>query len=394
MLRLAPHHRIAYIARSSGNSEENRHAAQFLADHDIEPILVDDPIPSKSGAAFYARLAANMLSPLPYSAATHDTPRMRQAVRRYAAENVVDLWQFEWTPYLAALNGYPTAKKVLIAHNVDSLIWQRYFETEQSRLKRWYIKQQWRKFQRYEREAFAGATRIVAVSSEDAELVRNFFQCPHVDVVENGIDRSYFESVVPCHDPRRILFLGALDWRPNLDAVRLLLHRVLPAVRALEPEVRLDIVGRNPPPWLAERVAGQRGIALHANVPDVRPYLAGSGMMAVPLRIGGGSRLKILEALAAGLPVISTQVGAEGLRLAADQHLTIVADIEDMARAVVTCIRHPERAAAQADAGRAHVLAEYHWDVLAGRLEAVWEQCTAEQLKPTTDLYAKTSECP
>jgi glycosyltransferase involved in cell wall biosynthesis len=247
-------------------------------------------------------------------------------------------------------------------------------------LKRCYIRQQWRKFQRYERQAFTRASRIVAVSSEDAELVRNCFYCSHVDVVENGIDRTYFESVVPCHDPRRILFLGALDWRPNLDAVRLLLDLVLPEVRAHEPEVWLDIVGRNPPAWLAKRIADQPGITLNANVPDVRPYLAGSGMMAVPLRIGGGSRLKILEALAAGLPVISTQIGAEGLRLVPDRHLTIVRDVEDMIHALVTCIRQPDRAAAQAAAGRAHVFAEYDWDALAGTLQAVWERCVAEPL--------------
>jgi glycosyltransferase involved in cell wall biosynthesis len=375
MLRLAPHHRITYIARSSGNPNENRGAAEFFADHHIEPILVNDPIPAKSGAMFYARLAMNTLSPLPYSVATHDTHLMREAVRRYAAEHAVDLCQFEWTPYLAALNRHPEAKKLLVANNVDSLIWERYFETEKHTLKRWYVKRQWRKFERYERHAFAEATRIVAVSSDDAELIRSKFHCGHVDVVENGVDRAYFESIAPCHDPRRILYLGALDWRPNLDAVRVLLDYVFPAVRAHEPEARLDIVGRNPPAWLATRAANQAGVALHADVPDVRPYLAASGMLAVPLRIGGGSRLKILEALAAGLPVVSTRVGAEGLRLVPDNHLTLVSDAVEMASALVACIRYPNCVAAQAAAGRAHVLAEYDWDALAERLEKIWGKC-------------------
>jgi glycosyltransferase involved in cell wall biosynthesis len=374
MLRLASRHRITYIGRGNGDTEENRRAAAFLADAGIEPVLVDDPIPAKSGAGFYARLAANVLSPLPYSVVTHDTLRMREAVRCFAAENTVDVWQFEWTPYLAALSDHAEARKLLVAHNVDSIIWQRTFETEKHPLKRWFVKQQWRKFERFERRVFADATRIVAVSAEDAALLRDEFQCPRVDVVENGIDRAQFEPVVPDHDPRRILFLGALDWRPNLDAIRLLLDRVFPVVCVQEPRARLDIVGRNPPAWLATRIAKQPGVALHADVPDVRPYLAGSGMMTVPLRIGGGSRLKILEALACGLPVVSTRVGAEGLRLDQGRHLTIVSDVDDMGQALIETIRHPAQAVSQASAGRAHVLAEYDWDILAQRLENVWEK--------------------
>src|SRR6185436_17999070 len=103
--------------------------------------------------------------------------------------------------------------------------------------------------------------------------------------------------------------------RPNLDAVQVLLDQIFPAVLAQHPNAILDIVGRNPPKGLAERVRAVPGARLHADVPDVRPFLAECGVMAVPLRIGGGSRLKILEALACGLPVISTRVGAEGLLL-------------------------------------------------------------------------------
>lgn len=375
MLRLAARHRIAYITRSNGNEAANRQAVAFLGTHGIEPILIDDPVPVKSGAAFYARLAANMFSAVPYSAQTHDTPGMRAAVRAYAAENAVDLWQFEWTPYVAALSSQPDVPKLVVAHNVDSLIWQRYYEAEKHHLRRWYVKQQWRKFERYERRVFAQATRVVCVSAEDAALVRDRFHCSRADVVENGIDREYFEQVAPRHDPRRILFLGALDWRPNLDAIRLLLDVIYPAVRGREPGARLDIVGRNPPDWLWTRVRAQDGVTLHADVPDVRPYLAHSSMLAVPLRIGGGSRLKILEALACGLPVVSTRVGVEGLRLVPGKHLTVVPEPEDMARGLIDCMHDPDRGAAMAAEGRAHVLAEYDWDVLADQLEHVWEKC-------------------
>src|SRR5262249_12689933 len=153
---------------------------------------------------------------------------------------------------------------------------------------------------------------------------RGAFGMPRVDVVDNGIDRTYFEAVRPCREDGHILFLGSLEWLPNLDAARLLLDSIFPAVRATVPTARLSIVGRTPPPGRAGRTAEAPGVPLHADVPDVRPFLARCAVFAVPLRSGGGSRLKILEALACATPVVSTRVGAEGLRLDAGRHLVVV----------------------------------------------------------------------
>src|SRR5262249_36375241 len=154
-------------------------------------------------------------------------------------------------------------------------------------------------------------------------------------------DRAYFEAVRGSREPGRILFLGALDWRPNLDAVGLLLDRIFPEVYAQEPSARLCIVGRNPPEALVKRVRSLVGVELYADVADVRPFLAQSGVMTVPLRIGGGSRLKILEALACSLPVISTAVGAEGLELRPGQEYLLADGADEMARELVRCIRDP-----------------------------------------------------
>jgi polysaccharide biosynthesis protein PslH len=375
MLRLARRHDITYIARCHGGPAELRPARDYLEDHGVRAVLVDHPTPRKSGPGFYARLAANLLSPLPYSAASHVSAPVWQAVRAHAATHTTDLWQFEWTPYVAALGHAPGARRLLVAHNVDTLIWQRYHATETNPLRRWYVRGQWRKFERLERRVFAAVDRVVAVSEEDAALVRGHFGVEHVDVVDNGIDRPYFEHVAGERRPEAILFLGSLEWRPNLDAVRLLLDQVFPAVRARVPSAHLSVVGRNPPPWLAQRVQAMEGVELHANVADVRPYLGACGVLAVPLRIGGGSRLKILEALASGLPVVSTRVGAEGLCLEAGRDLVVVKDGADMADALVHCIRHPEEARQTAARGRQLVLERYDWDALAGKLERSWEAC-------------------
>lgn len=375
LVRLARNHRVRYIGTRNPDRAEGRAALEYLRDHRVEAVEVEHTVAAKSGPAFYARLAANLASPLPYSVASHQGPALTRAVRQIAAREKVDLWQAEWAAGVAAFRGLPGARKVVMAHNVETLIWERYRENEPEPWRRWYIAAQCRKFERFERRAFAEANRVVAVSPDDAALVRDRFGMPRVDVVDNGIDRDYFGALTADRDPFTILFLGSLDWRPNQDALALMLDRIFPLVRAAEPRARLDVVGRNPPPTLVRRAAEIEGVSVHADVADVRPSLARSSVMAVPLRIGGGSRLKILEALASGLPVVSTRVGAEGLCLRDGEHLVIADGAEAMASSLLNALRDPGTARVLAERGRALVRERYDWDALAAELERSWERC-------------------
>jgi glycosyltransferase involved in cell wall biosynthesis len=378
-LRLAQHHRLTYVCHRNADAQESRQAAAFFAKHGIETRIVERTVPPKSGPRFYLRLAANLLSSLPYSVASHKSRAMRLVLSEIAHTQRVDVWHCEWTPYAEMLRGIASARRVVMAHNVESIIWQRYHETESNPLRRWYIGRQWRKFQRFERRALGEVKHTIAVSDADAERLRQDFGVGRLSVVENGVDTAYFQPQARQRQRGRLLFLGSLDWRPNLDGVRLLLERVFPAVRAAEPSASLCIVGRNPPEWLRRSIAAVPGVELRADVPDVRPFLADCGLLVVPLRIGGGSRLKILEALASGTPVVSTRIGAEGLRLEAGEDLVVVADIDDLSNALITAIRRPDVLQAQSERGREKVLEHYDWDRLAQKLDGVWRQCAAEQ---------------
>jgi hypothetical protein len=124
-LRLAKRHRLTYLCHRNADAAEAEQAKLFFAQHGIETVVVERSVPPKSGPAFYARLAANLLSPLPYSVVSHDSAELRRALQQHAATQPVDLWHCEWTPYAHALRAV-TGKRVVVAHNVESVIWQRY----------------------------------------------------------------------------------------------------------------------------------------------------------------------------------------------------------------------------------------------------------------------------
>lgn len=387
LARLADRHRVTILCHKNPDRDEAAAADAAFARLGVETVVVERTVPPKSGPGFYARLAGNLLSPLPYSVATHASPALAAAARDLAARGRVDVWHCEWTPYAQVLRdaldgGLSAAKWVVMAHNVESVIWRRYVEAEANPMKRWYVRRQWHKFERFERWAYAAATAAVAVSPDDAALMRERFGVRAPQVVENGVDTAFFRPQRDVdRDPSRFLFLGSLDWRPNLDAVRQLLDDIFPRVRFVLPNATLALVGRHPPGWLRARAAATPGVELHADVPDVRPFLATCGALAVPLRIGGGSRLKILEALASGTPVVSTQVGAEGLALTPGRDYVRADGAEAFAAALVEAARRPDELMDTAERGRAAVLARYDWAGLADRLDGVWRGVAAPRAR-------------
>jgi len=387
---LAARHRVTILCHRNPDRMEAERAESEFRKLGIETVIVDRAVPSKSGPGFYARLAGNLLSSLPYSVASHASPALADAVRRHADSSRVDVWHCEWTPYAQVLRdafGEELAgvRWSVMAHNVESLIWRRYVEAELNPVKRWYIRRQWQKFERFENWAYAAATRPITVSRNDAELIREQFGVGRVDVVDNGVDTAFFRPQRDVErNPARILFMGSLDWRPNLDGATLLLEEIFPLVRKQVPTATVALVGRRPPEWLRQQAAATPGVELFPDVPDVRPFLAGCGLLAVPLRIGGGSRLKILEALAAETPVVSTTVGAEGLNLEAGRDLVVADGSEQFASAIVAGIRRPDELQETAERGREVVLADYDWKPLADRLDGIWREL-AMGIKPSHD---------
>lgn len=389
--RAAARHRITYLCFENPCEPECSQAERVLTQYGIRTILVKRPPAPRSGPRFYLNLLNNLRSHLPYSVAIRTSPAMRQAICQLAQSEAIDLWHCEWTPLAANLDVLNGAPWILMAHNVESMIWQRYHATEQNPLKRWYIHHQWRKYEQFERHAFAQTSLLITVSELDAQTARQQFGAPRVVVVDNGVDTTYFTPDDSPRDPHAICFVGALDWRPNQDAAQLLLQEIFPQVGARIPDARCLIVGRNPPNWLRDLATRTPGAELHANVPDVRPFYQRCAALIVPLRMGGGSRLKILEALACQCPVISTRVGAEGLHLHSGREFIQVEEPRELPAAICAALEEPQQLYRLAQQGRQTVLVRYDWDTLAQRLDHAWRQVAALPAAPDAHPPAR---CP
>ncbi|MBX5491934.1 MAG: glycosyltransferase [Chloroflexi bacterium] len=233
---------------------------------------------------------------------------------------------------------------------------------------------QWRRLQRYEARLCAEARAVVAVSETDAALLRRIAPDAHLVTLPNGVDTSQFgPAPPPAAAPPTLVFTGTMDFRPNVDAVVWLADAILPRLRQRYPDLRCLVVGKSPAS--AVRAAAKRCPALVVTgaVADVRPYLAAAHVYVVPLRMGSGTRLKVLEAMAAGVPLVSTTLGLEGVAARPGEHALVADHAEAFAAAVARLLDAPSLR--QQLAARARALAEtrYDWAQLAPRLLALYE---------------------
>lgn len=327
----------------------------------------------KHGLRFAWDLLRNVPMRAPYMVMGHRVRAVRDAVAARVAAARPDVIHVEWTPLVCNVPEGLGVPVVVSAHNVESDIWARYVLAERGIARRAYVRLQHRKVARFERAALAAADGVVAVSEADGARIRAWTGQVHVTVAANAVDGERFapDPAAPVN-PHELLFTGSLDWRPNQDAVVWFLDEILPRVRARVPEATFRVVGRAPPAWLVEKAASVPGVTVNGSVPDVRPFVARAGVSIVPLRVGGGSRLKIPEALAMARPVVSTTVGAEGL--AVEGGLFLADGPEPFAEAVERAIREPVEAARRAALGREATLRHHEWGCVAPLLERAWAE--------------------
>jgi len=327
------------------------------------------PFPASAARQWRTRIGS-VLRGVPYLTSLFDVPAMRAELTRLLAARPFDVVQFD-TTFMGAyvdLVQDPHTKTALVEIDFTVKPLTRRYERARPSLKRIWYRRELARMRQYEPALCRRFDRVLAVSSDDQAALQRLDPALRVDLFRYGVAPELFDLAAEERPDGCLLFLGAFLHRPNVEAARWLCDAILPIVRRGRPEARLSCVGGNPPEWLAAR-AGSHGVSVTGWVPDVRVHLARAHIGLVPLRSGGGVKLKTLELMAAGKAIVTTPIGIEGINAIDGEHVLVA----DTAKAFAGCVvRLLDDAALRRRLGRrARELArrDHSWAQNLGRLE-------------------------
>jgi polysaccharide biosynthesis protein PslH len=361
---LSRRHTVSVVCYSRPGEEDKIAALQAVC-HSVH--TVQNPLADRR-AKRRAQLTA-MVGRTSFQTASLRTAAMQRLVTSLVTAEHFDLVQFE-SSQMCSLKLPADVPWIVDEHNLEYELLQRMGRTERSPIRKLFNWVEHRKFKREEMSSWERADACVVTSEREARVVVQHVPHKPIHVAANGVDIEFF---APCDDPAdtvdpdEMVFTGLLSYRPNADAVTYFVKQVLPLIVARRPRARFTVVGLDAPAEVT-RLAGPN-VDIVGAVPDVRPYVRRAAMFVVPLRMGSGTRLKILEGLAAAKGVVSTTVGCEGINVVADEHLLVADTAAALADAVVALQTDPARAAELGAAGRRLVEDHYSWVSIVHELE-------------------------
>lgn len=334
----------------------------------------------------------SIISTMPYQRIAHYSPAMQQAIDQFVARHPVDALTIEY----AQMAYYRLPKHVpcvLDQHNVENEIFYRTFRNDTVSLRKLYSFLEWRKFTRDEIKACRSFPLVLTTSERDRKVLQGYAPQTEFAVVPNGVDGEYFQNNAQSTTEDTILFTGTIDYYPNTDGLLFFLDDILPLVRERRPNARFVIVGKNPPPQIA-RYTSDPQIVVTGFVDDVRTYFEQASVFVTPLRVGGGTRLKILEALAMRKAVVATSIGAEGINVTHGRDILLADQPRAFADAVVTLLEDQALRDRLGAAGRQLIEQRYDWRLVVRTLEQAYEQLRARQEKTrsTTNSVAAVGD--
>ncbi|HKZ69596.1 MAG TPA: glycosyltransferase [Anaerolineales bacterium] len=335
------------------------------------------PLPRRTIAD---RLRDLLFSPLPDLAHRLASPQFAARLATLLNSSHFDALFFEGlelAPYISPTPHAPRSTIVFDAHNCETILQRRALETDRRLPRRWpaalYSLIQSGRLARFEAEVCRRADHVTCVSAEDAAALRALVPTLNPIIVPNGIFLSDYQS--PSASRRgdrgegdmRLVFTGKMDYRPNVDAVTWFANDILPPIQHELPNVQFVIVGQKPTEAIT-KLGERKGVQVTGAVDDARPYIASAAVYVAPLRMGGGTRFKLLEAMALRRPIVSTTLGAEGFAVQSGRELTLADSAADFAQAVLTLLRDESKQRALSNAGYEFVQ-QYDWERIVPKVE-------------------------
>jgi sugar transferase (PEP-CTERM/EpsH1 system associated) len=314
---------------------------------------------------------------LPLSVAKYRSSEMAEAINKTIREKSIDLVHFDHVHMGQYIDVCPGIPCIIDEHNVECLILKRLAQNTRNLLKMFVFLREQSRMAALEVRVCSKAFRVLFVSEEDrqnyGELGAGF---NNTVVIPNGVDVEYFQSTVysPQSTEEALVFTGSMDWLPNSDSVEYFCKEILPLVWKQSPEVKFYVVGKNPPQKIKDLGEKDQRIIVTGGVADVRPYVEKAKIFVVPLRIGGGTRLKILEAMSMEKAVVSTTIGAEGIRCVDGRDIVLADTPQEFADKVLGLLRDEAKRAALGSAGRHLVLDAYDWKIVGQKLNKTYEE--------------------
>jgi polysaccharide biosynthesis protein PslH len=362
-------HEIHYVAILSPEQTEGSTRAH---EYSSKAYPFSYRIPQNPSPAFLLQLAAGIFSPVPLAVSRFHPPGMAAFLEKLMARERFDRAVVDHLAPTAYFPDLPHA--VFFQHNVETVIWRRHVEHASDPLRRRYFQLQAQRMFEFERRVSLAAGHIVAVSAADACQMCELFGVTRVSAIPTGVNLNYFQPPNPrptAPVEADLVFVGSMDWLPNVDGVLYFVREILPLIRRHRPGCSLAIVGRTPPPSITELAERDPHIYVTGTVPDIRPYLWNSTVSIVPLRIGGGTRLKIYEAMAARIPVVSTTIGAEGLTIHPPDDIRIADTPQEYADRCLELLSSSEEREQVATAAWEVVNANFSWERVSRCFEEI-----------------------
>lgn len=369
LVELARQHHVTYLANLPEGQPLD--PAEPGAPYAQEKRWIPSREPRDGSPAWVRSLIANLLfSTRPFVLDRYCNETLADALLELDANGGFDLIVCDFlTPAVNFDFDRIRTPVILFQHNVEARIWERLAGEKRNPITRLLFRDQARRMRDAEIALSKKCAGIIAVSPEDAADFREDYGLVNVlGDVPTGVDTGFFRPPSPRHpEPGVIGFLGSMDWMPNIECVHHFVGDIFPAILARCPEARLLVIGRDPAPSLRRLAAENDRVLLTGTVEDVRPHLDRCEVLVVPLRSGGGTRIKIFEAMAQGVPVVSTSIGAEGLPVPEGEAILIADDPAAFAGAVVSLLESPEFRDRIATCARELMVGEYSWTTVATR---------------------------